>query len=66
MKIDTIKIKMLMFDKGFNKGDLALAMQSSRQWLGTVLDRGHASMDYISKIAKALEVDPKEIVKLED
>lgn len=66
MKIDTIKIKMLMLDKGFNQGDLALAMQSSRQWLGTVLDRGHASMDYISKIAKALEVDPKDIVKLDD
>lgn len=66
MQIDSFKIKMLMLEKELNQGQLALAMESSRQWLGTVLERGHASMNYISKIAKALEVDPKEIVKLED
>lgn len=66
MQIDSFKIKMLMLDKEMNQGSLAKKMNSSRQWLGAVLDRGHASMNYISKMAKALEVDPKEIVKLED
>lgn len=66
MKIDSLKIKMLMLQKGFTNGDLAEEMKSSRQWLGAILDRGHATLNYISKLAKALEVDPKEIIKLED
>ncbi|EEI83536.1 helix-turn-helix transcriptional regulator [Anaerococcus tetradius] len=66
MKIDSLKIKMLMLQKGFNICGLAEEMKSSRQWLGVVLERGHATLNYISKLAKALDVDPKEIVKLED
>lgn len=38
----------------------------SRNWLNTVINRGNASMNIVNKLAKALGVDPKEIVKLED
>lgn len=38
----------------------------SKTWLATVINRGHASMNVVNKIAKALDVDPREIVKLED
>ena len=55
-----------MLEKGFTNGDLAEEMKSSRQWLGAILERGHATLNYISRLAKALDVDPKEIVKLED
>lgn len=66
MQIDSLKIKMIMLEKDLNNKSLAEKMNSSRQWLGAILDRGHATMNYISKIAKALEVEPKEIVKMED
>ncbi|WP_311482235.1 helix-turn-helix transcriptional regulator [uncultured Anaerococcus sp.] len=66
MKIDSIKIKMLMLEKDINISELADLMKSSRQWLGTILDRGYATLKMVNKLAKALDVDPKEIVKLED
>ena len=66
MKINSLKIKMLMLEKGFNICSLAKEIKISRQWLGVVLERGHATLSYINKLAKALDVDPKEIVKLED
>ena len=66
MQINSLKIKMIMLEKGYNNGTLAEKMGSTRQWLGAVLNRGHATMNYISKLAKALEVEPKEIIKLED
>lgn len=66
MKINSLKIKMIMLEQGYNNGTLAEKMGSTRQWLGAVLNRGHATTNYISKLAKALNVDPKEIVKLED
>lgn len=55
-----------MLEQGYNNGTLAEKMGSTRQWLGAVLNRGHATTNYISKLSKALNVDPKEIVKLED
>ena len=66
MKINSLKIKMIMLKKGYNKGTLAEKMGSTRQWLGAVLNRGHATMNYISKLSKALGVEPKEIIKPED
>lgn len=66
MQINSLKIKTLMLEKGLNNKSLAKKMKSSRQWVGTILDRGHATLNMVNKIAKALEVDPKEIVKLED
>lgn len=66
MQINSLKIKTLMLEKGLNNKSLAKKMNSSRQWVGTILDRGHATLNMVNKIAKALEVDPKDIVKLED
>lgn len=66
MKINSLKIKMIMLEKGYNNGTLADKMGSTRQWLGAVLNRGYATMNYISKLAKALGVEPKEIIKPED
>ena len=66
MQINSLKIKKLMLEKGLNNKSLAKKMKSSRQWVGTILDRGHATLNMVNKIAKALEVDPKGTVKLED
>lgn len=66
MKINSLKIKILMLEQGYNIGTLAEKMNSSRQWLGTVLERGHATMSYVVKLAEALEVEIEEIVKMED
>lgn len=66
MQIDSLKIKMLMLEKDLNNKSLATKMKSSRQWVGAILDRGHATLNMVNKIAKALEVEPKEIVKMED
>ena len=66
MKIDSLKIKMFMLERNLNNTRLAEKMGTSRQWLGMILDRGHATMNYVNKIAKTLEVEPIEIVILED
>lgn len=66
MQINSFKIKTLMLDKGLTIQELANNMNSSRQWLGAILDQGHATIPYIKRLATALEVDPKEIVKLEE
>ncbi|WP_308748467.1 helix-turn-helix transcriptional regulator [uncultured Anaerococcus sp.] len=62
-KIDSLKIKMLMLERNLNNTSLAKKMGTTRQWLGNVLEREHATKEYVCKIAKALEVDPKEIIK---
>lgn len=66
MNFDTLEIKMLMFDKKLNNKKLAERMEVSRQWLGVVLKRGYATFDYLNKLAKALEVEIEDIVKMED
>ncbi|WP_311516256.1 helix-turn-helix transcriptional regulator [uncultured Anaerococcus sp.] len=66
MKINSLKIKILMLEKGFNIGSLAEKMGSTRQWVGAILGRGYATTNMVIKISKALGVDPKEISKLED
>lgn len=63
MKIDSLKIKTIMLQKGLNNTTLSKSMNSSRQWLGLVLGRECATEEYVVKIAKALDIDPKEIVK---
>lgn len=55
-----------MLEKGFNIGSLAEKMNSSRQWVGAILGRGYATPNMVIRLSKALDVDPKEISKLED
>ena len=38
----------------------------SRQWVSSNLQRGYSNTKFINKLAEALEVEIKEIVKLED
>ncbi len=64
MKIKKDYIKFLM--GGMSYEELSEKTGVSRNWLNTVINRGHASMNIVNKLAKALNVDPKEIVKLED
>lgn len=64
MKIKKDYIKFLMGGMSFE--ELSEKTGVSRNWLNTVINRGNASMNIVNKLAKALGVDPKEIVKLED
>lgn len=64
MKLKINNIKFLMNGMTYEK--LSEKTGLSKTWLATVINRGHASMNVVNKIAKALDVDPREIVKLED
>lgn len=64
MELKTDYIKFLM--NGRTNDIMAEAMGISRNWFNTILKRGYANMNMVNKLAKALNVDPKEIVKLED
>ncbi|KWZ77963.1 hypothetical protein HMPREF3200_01012 [Anaerococcus tetradius] len=64
MKLKKDYIKFLM--NGKTNEYMAEAMGISRNWFNTIIKRGYANMNMVNKIAKALDVDPKEIVKLED
>lgn len=64
MKLKTDYIKFLM--NGRTNEFMAEAMGISRNWFNTILKRGYSNMNMVNKLAKALDVDPKEIVKLED
>lgn len=63
MKIDTNKIRLLMAEQGQNQKDLALKAGLSASWVGFVLQRGSGGANVVYKIANALNVDPKEIIK---
>lgn len=64
MKLKTDYIKFLM--NGRTNEHMAEVMGISKNWFNTILKRGYANMKMVNKLAKALEVDPIEIVKLED
>ena len=65
MRIDSIKIKLLLGERGMNQSDLAEKCGISRQNIQLTLGRGTASATKISKIASALGVSAREIVKEE-
>lgn len=66
MNLNKSYIKLCMTEKNLNNGTLAELMGVSRQWLGVVLQRGYATPKIINKLAKALDCEVKEIVKMED
>lgn len=66
MNLDNFNIKLLMTEQELNIGKLAEKMGMSRQWVSSNLQRGYSNTKFINKLAKALEVEIKEIVKLED
>lgn len=65
MRIDTIKIKLILGEQGMKQSDLAEKCGISRQNIQLTLGRGTASAAKINKIATALGVDAREIVKEE-
>lgn len=65
MRIDSIKIKLLMADAEMNQTMLAEKCGISRQNISVMLGRGTCSIAKVGKVAKALGVDTREIIKEE-
>lgn len=65
MKIDSIKIKLRMAELEMNQIMLAEKCGISRQNISTMLARGTCSIAKVGKLAKALGVDIREIIKEE-
>ena len=63
MRIDSIKIKLLMAEQGINQSILAERCGISRQNVSAMLGRGTCSVPTVGKLAKALGVDAREIIK---
>ena len=65
MRINSIKIKLLMAEQEINQSVLAERCGISRQNISATLARGTCSGAKVGKIAKALGVDVLEIIKEE-
>lgn len=63
MRIDSIKIKLLMAEQGLNQSELAAKCGISRQNISLTLSRGTCHPVKTAKLAKALGVDAREIIK---
>ena len=66
MRIDSIKIKLLMAEREINQSKLAERCGIARQSISAMLARGTCSIAKVGKLAKALGVDAREIVKEEN
>ncbi|MDU1316913.1 helix-turn-helix transcriptional regulator [Anaerococcus hydrogenalis] len=64
MKLKKDYIKFLIGEMSYK--ELSEKCGISSNWLNTVINRGQASMNIVNKLAKALNVEPIEIVKMED
>ena len=65
MKIDSIKIKLLLAEQQLTQTDMSAKCGVSQQNISTILLRGTCSPATVGKLAKALGVDAREIVKEE-
>ena len=63
MRIDSIKIKLLMAEQEINQSALAERCGIARQSISAMLGRGTCSIVNVGKLAKILGVDPAEIIK---
>lgn len=66
MKLNTLRIKHILLDKGMSRKDLAKKSELTYQRVCSYLT-GYCkpSLDTLGKIAKALGVDPAEIIEME-
>lgn len=64
MKLKKDYIKFLIGEMSYK--ELSEKCGISSNWLNTVINRGQASMNIVNKLAKALNVEPIEIVKMEE
>lgn len=62
-----LKISYINFLKGgMTQIELAKKIGITPQYLSNILNRGWCNMKIVNRLAKALNVDPQDIVKLED
>lgn len=65
MKLNTTKIALFLAEREMSKTAFAELCGVSRQNLSTILARGTCQPKTVGKLAKALGVDPAEIIKEE-
>ena len=66
MQVSTRNIKFLMGSKLLTQGELAELAKVSRATINMALLEGSCSTQTAGKIAKALGVDPVEIIEMEE
>lgn len=64
LKLKTEKLKFYIGDMTIT--DLSKKSNVSRVWINKVIKEGYATMNIVLKLANALNIDPKEIVYIED
>lgn len=63
MKVDTMKVKVLMVERGLNQSQLADKAGVARSTLYLFFKRSKGNLSTLAKITKALNVEPTEIIK---
>lgn len=63
MKLDTVKIVMVLAERGMSKSDLAAKSGVSRQQISTILGRGSCAPKTAGKLAMGLGLSVGEIMK---
>lgn len=63
MKLDSIKIEVLLAEQGLSKAEYAKRSKISRQSLSTILRRGSCEPVTVGKLASGLGVPVAEITK---
>ena len=64
--LDIDKIKKHMQKRGWDEWELSLRMRVFPQWTLKILEgKSHHTLVTVSRVAEALELDPKEILKIE-
>ena len=64
MRLDKTKVLLRMADFSLNQKQLAGKAGISRQTLSAVMGGRNCRPELLGKIARALEVEPKEIIEL--
>lgn len=65
MKLNAIRVKMLLAEQEMNQSDLAIKIGANRQQVNEILSRETCSIKTLGRISKALGVPVTEIVKEE-
>lgn len=65
MKIDSIKIKLILAEQNLTQTSLAEKCGISRQNVSAMLARGTCSISNVGRLARALGVSSREIIKEE-
>lgn len=64
MRLDKTKVLLLMANFSLNQKQLAGKAGISRQTLSAVMSGRNCRPELLGKLARALEVEPKEIIEL--